>query len=874
MKNKIAQFFKLNNWKRAIISFITIISALLAIVFGSVYYIGNNVNKSIDYGGGIEVLLQVKKDGKVADPKLTEIVNKSLTERLTGGVSINGISVSSEGDGKIRITKSGKISEKEKNEFIDTITNKPILTLTNTNIQPIFYDGKFVADGSLEKGNASNWIPPIEIDSANVITNPSNGQPAVELSLKPGGAVQWTEATKYISEQPQGQNRILMWLNIEKLLELAKTKYTTDWDASGQNLWNFIHVGNKAFVQTTNALGQPEFKPSVLKEKEFNASNYLISDAQVNGALTGDKIQISGNFTPAKAAELAGKINYGISNYDLDIISSAYIDQSLQNDAFYYAMIAGIVIFSLISLFMIVNYGLLGALSTISIALYVFLTLLIFTALRGEYSPATIAALIIGIGISVDANVITYERLKRHIYEGEALKKSYRNANRLSLSSIIDANLTTIIVGFILFYFGTKDVRGFSVTLVLSVLFTLLVMLVFSRFLATLLVSSGLFENRLWLLGIRKRYINHKTKLGILVDKNNYLKQAKWFALGSIIFILIGIIVFTSISASNKELWAGFNRSIEFSGGINIAIRPDAISNMTKAQASEILQALEKANNNGQLPIKIENFNDVVYLVSLSSGEATLENWSVVIRTQQDFSVQAKAQMEAIKQIAETTAPSLSLNIIDYLVSTSEAHKLVLNAIIATSISFIGIVLYLLVRMNWTYSIAAIIGLLHDFLMVIAFIVISRLQVSPIIVAALLSILGLSINDTVVTFDKIRETIHTKYPAKILSKDDITHIVNSSIAETLKRSLYTSGTTITAILVLLSFHNATNFTFNVVMLFGITIGVYSSIFICSWIWAKIEYKRQRSIERKINSGYWNINNPDEQTFSGVNDYLF
>ncbi|MFV8470101.1 protein translocase subunit SecDF [Mycoplasma sp. VS509_3] len=865
MKKRWNKFLKLNNFKRLIISFITIVSAILAIVFGSVFYINKNVNKSIEYGGGIEVLVQVKKDGQNADKQLTEQVNRSLFERLTGGTGLNGITVSSEGEGKIRITKSGAITDSQRIEFEKEIVDKPILTITNADLQPLFYDGIFKVGNPINSlnsnsGSPMNWIPPFKQNSAAVSSNTQNGKTSVNLRLADKDAIfQWTKATEYVSQLQD--HRMLMWLNIEKLLKLAQEKYPSDWEASGHNLWNFIHVNNQPYSVITGINGQPQRVPNILKEHEFNAKEYLISDASVNGPLNTADVQITGNFTPQEAGELAGKINFGLSDYELNVLSNIYLNPNLNSNAFNYAMYAGLVIFSLISIFMMVNYGLLGALSTISIALYIFLTLLLFTVLRGEYSPATIAALIIGIGISVDANVITYERLKRQVYSGDSLKKSFRNANKLSLSSILDANVTTIIVGFILFYFGTKEVRGFSVTLVLSILFTLLVMLLFSRFLATMLVNSGLLDNKLYLLGIRKRYINNKTKMGIAVENNNYLKQSKWFALGSLIFMLIGIIVFASISGVHKDIWAGFNRSLEFSGGTNITITSDVGGQLTQAQAQAIQQALL---NNSQT-LDIQNVDSIISLNKVSSAS---DNWAISIKTAQEFSLD---QLQKIKELI--LAQDSALKIIDYSISSTEAQKLVLNAVIATAIAFVGIVLYLLFRMSWTYSIAAIIGLLHDFLMVMAFIVITRLQVSTIIVAAMLSILGLSINDTVVTFDKIRETIKTQYINQILGKEDITKIVNSSIAETLKRSLYTSGTTILAILVLLCFNNATDFSFNIVMLFGISIGVYSSIYICSWIWSKLELHRQKVRARRIQTGYWDINHPDEQTFIGINDYI-
>ncbi|RIV16760.1 protein translocase subunit SecDF [Mycoplasmopsis gallopavonis] len=866
----IKNIFKLNNFKRYLISFITIASAGFAIFAGSNYYISKNVNKSIEYAGGVEVVVQAQvKDekGKIenADSSLIELINQSLYNRLTGGTGLNGINVSTEGDGKLRITKSGNYSSSQLNEFEKEIVTKPILTITDSQMHPLFQkDGStisFTKDASLfdKDGNLlpiSTWIPPFKANGINAEVG-SDGKWGVSIELNGvSGENAWVDATTYISKQQD--QRMLIWLNLEQLYKMATQEFPSDWEASGKNLWNFIHVGNQATYQNDSGM----IVENALKKNVFDAEKYLISAPVAQNTINTNKTIIQGNFTQVQAKELADKIKFGLSNYELVPLLKYYVEAGKNANAFKYAMLAGIIIFSVIALWMIVNYGLLGALSTISMSLYIFLTLLIFTALRGEYSPSTIAALIIGIGISVDANVITYERLKKQIYEGDSFKKSFRNANRQSLSSIVDANVTTILVGFILFYLGTKDVKGFSITLVLSVLFTLLVMLVFQRFLASMIVGTGLFDNRLYLLGIRKRYINKTTKIKTWVNNFDYLKNSKWFVLSSLIFILIAIIVFGAIAGSKGRLSLGINTSIQFSGGLNLSIVGDDANTIfiTQNDALQIKQSLINANL--EIP-------DLANHISISV--ANVENQSYLVSIQTTENIDHDQILNKVKDVVKTI--NSDYKVLAYQVSNSEAQKLVLNAMLATGISFIAIVIYLLFRMNYTYSIAAIIGLLHDFLMVVSFIVITRLQISTIVVAAMLAILGLSINDTVVTFDKIREIINSQYVRKILSKEDIRKIANTAIADTLKRSLYTSLTTIFAIVVLLSFQNATDFAFNIIMLFGISIGVYSSIFICTWVWSKLELSRQKRIQKRIQKGYWNINWPEEQTFNGINDYL-
>ncbi|EFF41452.1 putative protein-export membrane protein SecF [Mycoplasmopsis alligatoris A21JP2] len=844
---------------------ITLISTLLAIVFGSVFYVGKNPNRSIEYGGGIEVLVQVKKDNQNADKELTNKVSESLFERLTGGTGLTGTSVSSEGDGKIRISKSGNLTDAQRSEFESKVADKPILTMTDIDVKPLFKNGEFDRNGSLQIGSSKNWIPPFADNGAKYLVD-HTGKDSVSIDLKDNDAIlEWTKATEYIStRQEPGKNVILMWINIEELLDLAKNKFPREWEASGRNLYNFVHVNNKAVEEVPDPTPQnPDNKKqirNVLKQAEFNAKDYLISEAGVFQALNTKSVLINGNFTQTEAKELANDINYGISKYDLSILSSVYVDSDLNSSAFNSAMLAGLIVFSLISIFMMINYGLLGALSTISIALYIFLTLLMFTVLRGEYSPATIAALIIGIGISVDANIITFERLKKDIYHGSSLKKSYKNSNSLSFSTIIDANVTTLIVAFTLFYFGTKDVRGFSISLILSILFTLIVMLIFTRFTSSMIVNTGWMENKLWLLGIHKKYINRDNS-NKFYAKFDYVKQAKWFALVSLLLLIAAGIVFISIGTTSSSIWDGIVRNIEFKGGLNITVTGDKSKfvNLSFDEAEKIKNyILENAS--------IWNIHNPEEVINIQRVDNNSDNWALILLSTQDLS-------ENITQITSGISNNFNnLTITNYNISTTEANRLLLNSLFAISIAFIGIVLYTLVRMKWTYSIAAIIGLLHDMLVVVAFIVITRLQMSSIMIAALLSIIGFSINDTIVTFDRIREIMSTMKHDQVIEKNQIRKIANQAISETIKRSFYTTLTTISALIILLAFGNATDFSFNIVMLFGMVIGVYSSIFICTRVWVALENFRQKGIKRRLANRYWEVAKPSEQTFVGINDF--
>lgn len=861
---KVGDFFKRiftpKNWKRwSLLSLITA-GTVAGITCGSYYYISKNVNRSVEYGGGAEVLVKINKDDKSKPAEaFTKSVAHSLENRLTGGTSMTGTMATVEGTDRIRITKNGNMSDEGFKALESLIKTKPALVLTDENMHPLFYNNVFVQDiDSIDYDNIAKYAPPLLPDGASADFNPSFGRYSVSVKLNGSEAeAQWSKATEYLAKTGKS---VLMWLNLDQLYKIA-LEDKTGWEKSKHNLYNFV------WVNETPPSYQSQQK-SIMKSHSVNAKNYLISVAGVREALHGSSFSINGNFTENEAKTLAENINFGSSKYSFETLLSTYVKPDKLSNSFEKALIAGLVAFCVIAAFMLVNYGLLGALSTISIALYIFLTLLMFTVLRGEYSPVTIAALVIGIGISVDANIITFERLKNEIYSGEKLKKAFKNANRMSLSSIVDANLTTLIVSFILFYFGIRTVKSFSISLVLSVIFTLFVMLLYTRMMATLLINTGAFDNHLGWLGIRTKKINN-LNMNAKYRKFDYVKNTRWFALGSLLFILIGLAVYITFAIMGHSAWAGFNRSIDFQGGTKIYIKGQGTGDDAFLPL-DVKDSIIQYFHNPKVAEKwgIVDIDKYIKVTSSNYKNTGVLNYVIMIETPQDLTSKSEIITSMLKD------NFTNIEVIPYGMSTVEAKGLVKNALLSVLASFIGIILYTLVRLKWTYSIAAIVGLIHDALMTIAFIAITRLQLSPIIVAAVLSIVAFSINDTIVVFDRIRETIRNEHSSRdFLDAQTIKSIANKAVVDTIKRSIFTSITTIATVLVLLAFGNATDFSFNIIMIFGLAVGSYSSIFICTWLWVKLETKRQLKIKKHIDTKYWVMPGPDEQTFPGINDFI-
>ncbi|WP_406618271.1 protein translocase subunit SecDF [Mycoplasmopsis lipophila] len=870
IKNALHSFFSLTNWKRWFIISITFIATILAIIFGSHFYIAKNINKSIEYGGGLQTIAKIERtkkspDDKPITAKEEENVANAVYERLTGGTGIVGTNVIAEGNGRLRITKSGSITESEKRHFEKLISTKPSLIMTDNQMRPLFLDGYFREGLKLEDLPSSEWhrfSPPLKPNGAKLTY--SGTKPAVNVDLLNEEAErEFTKATAYIAQKSSWADRqLLFWNNLDELKDIAEKKYPKEWEAAKKNFLNFVHVNNDAKPKYNSKTKKTE--SPILKTHSINAKRYLISQVLVWRPLQASSFVISSpSFDIATARQLVANMNYGSAEYKLTISSSTWVNPELKNNTFEKAMLAGAIVFSLITIFMIVNYGLLGLISSLSISLYMFMTLLLYTTLGGEYSPSMLAALIIGVGISVDSNIITFERLKDEIYGGDSVKKAHKSANKLSLSSILDANITTLIVSFILFYFGNAQIKGFSITLIFSVMFILIAMLLFTKLLTSLLLNMDIFNNKLWLLGVHKKYIDHTRSKTTWYKNFNYVKNSKWFLTGSSSIILIGIIIFTIFAILNKNIADGFNRSFAFKGGVDISIKGDNINPLDSDLASQIEQFfLEKYKEWG---FGSNNVNATIKRLPLNV-EGTI------------FDINIRANIGKSDTIVSTLIQELqskfpNLLITGETISNTDAKNLVLNALYAILIAFAGIIVYTLVRFKWTYSLAIVIGLIHTAVASIAFIALSRASLSPIVIAAILSIVAFSINDSIIVFDRIKEIIKTKWHDEILDKQQIREITNQAIGDVIKRSFYTTLTTIGSIIVLLCFGNATNIWFNVIMIFGLLIGSYTSLFISTWLWTALETRRQKIIANHQKNHYWNFEKHDEQVFNGINDFI-
>lgn len=594
------------------------------------------------------------------------------------------------------------------------------------------------------------------------ISQDSSGNPAVLLSVKDKN--KFYDVTKEVSSRSNNQNMIVIWLDYNELTD------------------SYEKEGSKCGTSESNCL----------------------SAATVSQGFASDVI-IQGSFTEDEVSNLVDLINSGSLPAKLTEVSSQTVGASFGSNTLNTTLVAGIIaIIAIIAILMLI-YHFAGFVSGVSIMIYTFLVFGIFWLVGGVLTLPGIAALLLGIGMAVDSNVITFSRIKDELLKGRSLKSAFTEGSKSSFSAIIDSNLTTFIVAIIMFIYGESSIKGFSTMLIITVIIIMLTMVFLTRFLLKLFVNTGYFDDKTKLfININKDDIpdvskNEEIKPGKF-SKVNFLKHKKLALSISIIVILIGGVVI---------LFKGMNLGIDYRAGTDITIVTD--DKLTK-----------------------KNLNSDLKKLNLKSSSITITDEETDIRI--DDALNGDTVKEVNNYFEDKYDAKVNIGVVSNLVQ----KELVKNAILSVLIALIGIVIYVSIRFKVSYAVGGVVALIHDVLMIFALFGMLRLEVNSMFIAAVLAIIGYSINDTIVLFDRIRENLND-YNKKLTS-EKLEEIANTSIQETFTRTIYTSLTTLVPVIILLILGSRGIFTFNMAMLFGLISGTYSSIFIATIVFLAIEKK--------------------------------
>lgn len=592
----------------------------------------------------------------------------------------------------------------------------------------------------------------------------NNGFPAVALSIKDNE--KFLKVTTNVSKMED--NRIVIWLDFEE--------------------------GKDSFSKEQGKCGS-------LK------SSRCLSVASVGQGFSSDVI-IQGNFKLEEVTSLVELINSGSLPTKLEEISSKTVEASFGAQSLDKTFLAGVVGIILVMVFMIVIYRFAGFIASIGILIYTFITFLIFWLIGGVLTLPGIAALVIGIGMAVDASVLNFSRIKDEMYEGVNLQNAFIRGNKNSFWAIFDSNLTTLLVAIILFIFGESSIKGFATMLIISICVTMLIMVFLTRSLLKMFVKLGYFDDKPNIfIGVKKKHIPTKNEGRIAkmpFEKIDFMKGRFGYIIVSFLIIIAGVIFIGT---------QGLKLGIDFKGGSSITLTSE--------------KKLEETNL--EKDIKTLGFHlDQIEKVN---------NDTVMIRVTDTLSKAEVAKAE--KHFKEKYEAKTDIGVVSNVVK----QELVKNAILSILLASIGIIIYMSLRFTFRYAISGLLAIFIDVFVIISLFSIFRLEISSIFIAAILSIIGYAINDTIVTFDRIKENIAKSGKKSIKKEEDLKALVNKSLRQTFARSIITTITTLIPVisLIVLGSHEILNF--NIALLIGLIYGVFSSVFIASGFWYQFEKKQ-------------------------------
>jgi SecD/SecF fusion protein len=601
--------------------------------------------------------------------------------------------------------------------------------------------------------------------------------------------------------------------------DIKDPKQDFDQQAGNQPIvtFNFTGKGRKAFQDITRRIAErgadnaPPGSNSAATSQHFAIAldNALVSTPYIDYRQNPDGIdgstgaQISGGFTIQSAQDLAKILKIGALPLKLQLISRSQVSATLGKQALHQGLIAGLAGFIVVAGFLIVYYRILGVIATLALGIYALYYYALVKLIPITLSLPGIAGLILTLGVAADANIVVFERVKEEIRAGRGVGQAIVSGYRKGLTAIADANIVTFLVAFILFILATAGVKGFAFTLGLGVIVSL-----FTAVLATQAILYSLRGTRL---------IRSRAALGAGEQKHkmrfDYMGKAKWFFSLSGTILLIG-----ALAIAGK----GINFGIDFQGGTRITAaleRPANLEQVRTLLGSAGTDAKIQTIRNPQLG------RNVIQISTKDLGPGGVDA--------------AKAKLDRAFGLRNSS---------DESIGPSFGRTVANNAWKAIIASLVIISIYIALRFEWKFAVPVLIALMHDVLIVSGVYALVGREVTTSTVAALLTILGYSLYDTIIVFDRIRENI-PRMPSAAFSQ-----IVNRSMSEVITRSLATSFCTLLPILSLLLFGGETLKDFAFALLIGVASGTYSSIFIATPVlthWKEREPAFQARVRRII-----------------------
>lgn len=550
-------------------------------------------------------------------------------------------------------------------------------------------------------------------------------------------------------------------------------------------------AGSKAFAEATSA--------NLQKQITIELDGQIISAPTVESAITGGSGFISGNMSMEEAQNLAMLIQSGALPLSIEQLEMRTISPTLGEDALSTSVRAALIGIILVLVFMVVLYRLPGLIACISLCVYMLIDLFLIAVIPGiQLTLPGIAGIVLSIGMAVDANIIIFERMKDELRTGKSVSAAMESGFSRAFGAIFDSNLTTILAGLVLMIFGAGSVKGFAITLTIGVVCSMFTAIVVTRFLLRKMVGLGVTKKGFY--GVSEK------KLEATAQKKqfSFTKAFKLTALVPAALIVIGVVVSAAMG--------GLNLGIDFTGGTMMTFEMKQDFNLDDVKAQFEQQGIE----------------DAVYATSGSGAEA-----QAIVRMRDlddpEMENELRASIEDALQLIYPEAKFLNIE----RVGAVAGRELVQNAIVSVAIACVLMLCYIWFRFkHLQFGVTAVVALVVDVAVMIAVVGLVRWQINSSFIAAVLTIVGYAINDTIVIFDRIREN-RRKYNKRDMNNKQLADL---SVSETLTRTIFTTITTLLTIVTLYVLGVESIKEFALPIIIGILAGIFNSIFVSPSLW--------------------------------------
>ena len=531
----------------------------------------------------------------------------------------------------------------------------------------------------------------------------------------------------------------------------------------------------------------------------------VICAPTVNGALTDGRAQISGNYTYEDAEKLASLIRIGGLKLELNEIHSKVVGAQLGSDAIKTSLEAGAIGLAVIAVFMIGVYFLPGFVASLALLLYTALIVLLLNGFDITLTLPGIAGIILSIGMAVDANVIIFARIREELATGKTVKSSEKIGFDKALSAILDGNITTLIAALVLLIFGSGSIKGFAQTLILGIVLSMFTALFVTRWLLRAFYAIGFTSEKWYGVGKEHKALDFVGKRWV------------YFAI-SLVLIVGG---FVMMGVNKAQTGNPLNLSLDFVGGTSMTVTFNEQKSLSELE-TDVIPEMEKIAGSAVQPQPVQNSTDVVFKTNALD---------VTRRDAIEEMLLDKYGVENEQIVMETIGGTIS-------------KETTVKTFASVCVAMVCMLIYIAIRFkNISFGAGGVLALLHDVLVVLAFYAAAKVSVGSTFIACMLTLVGYSINATIVVYDRIREN-----RSQMGSGADLKDVINRSITQTLSRSIFTSLTTFIMVAALYVLGVTAIREFALPLMVGIACGTYSSVFLAGSMYYMMQ-KNKKAVSK-------------------------